>query len=179
MEMLLSAATVLLLHEWVISLMEHKTTSVHNIAGLPQGQRFSRALTPFPIYIMFRNWNGGRRGETPQDWKSTELASLSIHFHQLPKRQQANHFFPCCHFSIQYISRDNTTSTFPFSACFACSDCTLVSTLWLTSARENTVNRKRSRRKLLGFERLDLSILHIWETLSQLKDNHCFRAERG
>lgn len=35
----LSAATVLLLHKWVMSLMEHKTTSVHKIAGLPQVQR--------------------------------------------------------------------------------------------------------------------------------------------
>lgn len=44
MEMLPSAATVLLLYEWVIPLMESKTTSVHKIAGLPQVQGFLKSL---------------------------------------------------------------------------------------------------------------------------------------
>lgn len=44
MEMLLSAATVLQLYEWMIPLMEHKTTTAHKIAGLPQVQGFSKSL---------------------------------------------------------------------------------------------------------------------------------------
>lgn len=164
MEMLLSAATVLL-YEWVIPLMEHET-SVHKIAGLPQVQGFSKSLWASikksdPLtYGMFRNWSTRRCEEKPQNWKPTELASLSLPFHQLPKRQQANHSLPSCHFSILFINRDTTTLTFPFSAWLACSDCTLVRTLSLTSAQQNTVNRRSSRRKLFKSERLDFSILN-------------------
>ena len=118
------------------------------------------SLTPFLIYGMFRNWSGRRWEEKPQNWKSTELASLSLPFHQLPQRQQANHTLPSCHSSILSINRDTTTFTFPLSAWLACSDCTLVRTLWLTSAQENTVNRKSSSRKLFKLDRLDFSILN-------------------
>lgn len=103
------------------------------------------------------------------------LPSTSINFLKDSRRIT---FFPGCHFSILFISRDTTISNFPFPACFACSECTRLRTLWLTSAQENTVNRRSSRRKLLWFERLDFSIFNIWEMLSQLRDNHCFRAGR-
>lgn len=119
-----------------------------------------KSLTPFLIYGMFRNWSGRRWEEKPQNWKSTELAYLSLPFHQLPKRQQAIHFIPSCHFSMLSINRDTTTLTFPFSAWLACSDWTLVRTLWLTSAQENKVNRRSIRRKLFKLERLDFSTLN-------------------
>lgn len=44
MEMLLTAATVLSLYEWVIPLTESKTRSTYKIAGLPQVQGFLKSL---------------------------------------------------------------------------------------------------------------------------------------